>query len=336
MANLSEEFLGHWHAQQGASPNLLLGAHVSRIQEILVFIDAEPEAAKPRAEIERIFSTTNWLLDPGLFQKFAQVIGEVQFWAMARKCGVELKRISEQADDMTPDFRLAGVEGMAPCFEVKTLSVVDGIYNLEKIDEKSFEAQLSLSKQIAEGRAVATSIHEAAPHGVIRDGKNMTTIIRNLINKAGNNVKRGQFANAPTCLVLNLLLIDGYYNGNAALRPVAFGYPEAWQLRSGSYWNLAFGKPGNLVFGIAEFEGKPCVEGELDKEGILHTYPEIRALLLIVHDLQEGPKIYGLKREADEDQWLNELKALGEAFHKLVGENWNDDGDTMGCRLNEH
>ena len=332
MMSLEMEFMAHWDAQRGVAPNLLLQVHVHRIREVLAFLEGEPLAAKPKAEIERIFRATNWLLDPGLFQEFVQVIGEVQFWAMARELGVELQRIPEQSKK-TPDFRLAGAAGAAPCFEVKTLSVVDGVFNLGQIIENSYNAQLSLSEQVASGRVVATELTGVAPHGEVEDGKSMTTIICNLIKKADGNIKSGQYADAPTCLVLNLMLIDGYYNGNASLRPVAPGFPQKWNVRSGAYWSLAFGKPEQLVFGIPEFEGKPSVEGVLGMEGILHAHPEIQALLLVVHGLGREPTIFGLKRESEEDRWLDELESLSDAFFRLVGNNWNDDRDTMGWRL---
>lgn len=335
MASLADTFLTHWHGQVRVAPNLLLGVHVSRIQKVLEFIDREPQASKAKSEIERIFKTQNWLLEPLLFQEFVQTVGEVQFWMMATERGVRLQRIPEQSGK-TPDFRLEGVSGSAPCFEVKTLSVIDGVYNLQGMNEDSYQAQLLLSKQLAEGRQIAMALHEAAPHGNMKDGKYLTTIIRNLIDKAKNNIKSGQYADAPTCLVLNLMLIDGYYNGNASLRPVAFGFPQDWQVRSGAYWNLAFGEPDHLVFGIVEFEGKPSVEGRLERLGILHAYPEIQALLLIVHPLDAEPIIYGLMRQSDDDKWLDEYKTMGEAFFALTGENWNDDGDTMGWRLTEH
>lgn len=335
MSALADTFLSHLHQQQRVAPSSLLAAYVSKIQNVLAFLDAEPAALKLKLEVLRIFKTTNWLLEPGLFQEFVQAVGEAQFWMMAKDRGVELERIPEQSK-RTPDFRLAGRIECAPCFEVKTLSVISGIHNLSEIDEGSFQAQLSLSQQISDGKQVATAIHEAAPHGVIEDGKNLTTIIRNLIEKATNNIKSGQYSDAPTCLVLNLLLIDGHWNGNASLRPVAFGYPETWNVRSGAFWNLAFGKVEHLVFGIPEFEGKPSVEGELGREGILEANPDIQALLLIVHDWNKEPSFFGLRRRSDVDRWSKDLKDLSDAFFKLVGNDWNDEGDTNGWRLAEH
>lgn len=281
------------------APNALLGGHVPRIQTVLAFLESEPTAVKIKKDVLRIFGTVNWLLDPGLLQEFVQAVGEAQFWMMAKARGVELERVPEQSHP-TPDFRLVGGGPTAPCFEVKTLSVSGGVHNLKKMNEGSFQAQLDLSKQKSDGKQIAIAVNEVAPHGAVKDGLTFTTIIRNLIDKASNNIKAGQYASAPTCLVLNLLLIDGYYTGNANLRPVVPGYPEPWNVYSGALWNLAFGQTGNLVLGMPEFEGKPAVEGELCKEGILRANPDIQALLMIIHPLGGEPAIYGLKRECDD------------------------------------
>lgn len=338
MATLEDTFLSHWRDQQGIAPNLLLGGHVPIIQSVLAFLDAEPEALKLKGKVLRIFKNPNWLLEPGAFQEFVQTVGEAEFWMMATARGINLERIPEKfkQSQRTPDFRLASDGQCVPCFEVKTLSVIGGIHNLGQMNEESFQAQLSLSEQKKDGKKFPTAIHEAAPHGAVEEGKSLTTIIRNLIDKATNNIKSGQYSDAPTCLVLNLLLIDGHWNGNAGLRPVAFGYPKSWNIRSGVFWNLAFGKVGHLVFGIPEFEGKPTVEGELGREGILEANPDIKALLLIVHRWSEEPVFFGLKRESDDDLWLSSLMDMSNTFFKLVGDNWNDEGDTNGWRLEVH
>ena len=336
MRSLAEQFLSHWQQQIGVAPNALLGPYVSRIQGVLTFLDAAPDASKLKSEVLRIFKTPNWLLDPGRLQEFVQTVGEAQFWMLAKSRGVVLERIPEQSNK-TPDFRAVGGNGNdAPCFEVKTLSVAEGTLNLGSMDESSFQAQLDLSRKAGQGERIAIALQEVAPHGQIKDGRYQTAIIRNLIDKATNNIKRGQYQDAPTCLVLNLLLIDAHYDGNASLRPVAFGYPEPWNVRSGAFWALAFGKVGHLVLGNPEFEGKPSVEGHLEREGVLESFPEVQALLLVIQPWNGEPLIYGLKRERDDDRWAGEFNSLANMFFKLVGKNWNDEDDTNGYALNQH
>ncbi|ATE70795.1 hypothetical protein CNO08_05100 [Lysobacter capsici] len=311
-----------------------VGAHSREIQSVLAFIENEPAAGKLCRDIDRIFRVSNWLLDPVCLQKFIQLVGEAEFWMLVKERGVELERIIE-SDEKSPDFKLKSDAAVAPRFEVKTLSVKGGDINIAGMSESSFEAQLSLSQQISEGKCFATAITEAAPHGHITDGKNTTAIIRNLIDKTCNNLKTGQYTDGPTCLVLNLMLIDGYYDGSTNLRPIVFGWPDGWSVRSGAYWNLAFGQTEHLVFGLSEFEGKPGIEGKLERQGVLAANKDIAAMLLVVHPSGESPLIYGLMREADEDSWQEEKRELAEAFFKLVEKNWNDDLDTNGwCLFN--
>lgn len=335
MPSLVDEFRLHCDQQRDVAPNALLGPHLEHIRQVLAFLDSEPAATKLGNEVHRIFAKPNWLLDPVLLQSFVQTTGEAQFWMLARAKGVLLERIPEVANK-TPDFRLAGAAAPAPCFEVKTLSVAQGDFNLTNMDEDSYQAQLELRRQANEGAQVATAIHDVAPHGPIKDRRYQTAIIQNLIGKASNNVKRGQYTDAPTCLVLNLLLIDGHTDGNAALRPVEFGYPDDWNIRSGVFWNLAFGKAEHLVFGLPEFDGNPSVEGTLNRVGLLEEYPEIQALVLIVQPWNDAPRFYGLKRESDKDRWCAELEALAKAFFALVGDDWNDELDTNGYALTKH
>jgi hypothetical protein len=335
MVLLTEIFTASWRNLQGVAPNSLLGVHFHRICDVLKFIEQEPSASKLKEEIHGAMEESNWLLDPQKLETFVQAVGEAQFWRIARSEGVNLERIPEQGKNrtQTPDFRIAGLGDKAPCFEVKTLSVVSSATNLKDMNEASYGAQLELSRQRKTGAPTAIAVHEVAPHGNVKHGLAVTTIIRNLLQKATNNIKPGQYAAAPTCLVLNLLLIDGYCTGNANLRPIVLGYPASWNVMSGVYWNLAFGKTGHLVFGIAEFEGKASVEGELGREGILVANPDIAALLLVIHGLSSDPILFGLKRESEEDIWSSERRDLATTFFKLVKNNWNDERDTNGSQL---
>lgn len=339
MQSIEDIFMAHWHSQQGVAPNPLLMPHLNQIRSALKFIDDNPQANKLKDKIKTLMQDSNWLLETVKLESFIQIVGEAQFWELARNCDVNLESIVEQGKHQkkTPDFRLADTGDGAPCFEIKTLSVVSSQLNLKNMDESSFETQLDLAKQVAAGKKIAISINEISPHGEVKANKTFTTLIRNLINKANNNIKSGQYSDAPTCLVLNLLLIDGYYTGNAHLRPVVGGYPSDWNLMSGVYWALAFGKSEHLVYGLPEFEGLPSVEGSLEREGILISHPEIAALILVIHGLSSGTLLYGLKRHAETELWEgNEHKILSYTFSKLVGDNWNDDVDSNGYQLTEY
>jgi hypothetical protein len=92
---------------------------------------------------------------------------------------------------------------------------------------------------------------------------------------------------------------------------------------------LAFGRLGYLVHGIAEFEGKPAIDGTLDKEGILTAYPFIRGLIILNTPWRTAAHLGILMREDDasDEPW-------GSLIHQLAGDAWNDDKDANGFRLN--
>lgn len=250
---------------------------------------------------------------------------------MADAAGVPLDRIPE-TDKKTPDFKAAGATPDLR-FEVKALSVVSGHFALGEMAENSFQTQLDLQAQITAGKKVAMAESVIAPHGSPKPGVGqITSVCKRLIEKARQNIKADQYRGAKTFLVLNLILIDSGYTGNSELRPIVAGYPEDWSVRTGALWTLGFGYPEQMIQSPPEFEGKPGVEGRLGLSGILvdPEFEDVSGLLMIVHPLREEPRIFGLFKSKDMDDPSFEI------LMKLVGEFWNDEGDSNGWRLNEH
>jgi hypothetical protein len=319
------------------APNLFIAIRSQSMVKILHFIEQTPEANYADRELRKILSKSCWATNPQKLEEFFQLIGEVQFWMLADEKGVKLARIPK-ASHKTPDFQFFNSGSVSLQFEVKTLSVRNGTYALEAMSEDSRKSQIELKKQVSRGAQVAMQAHSVAPHGAIPRGLQQTTICQNLIDKARNNIKRGQYAAAPTFLVLNLILIDGHNTGNADLRPVAHGYPNESSVRTGAMWTLAFGTLGQLVHSVPEYEGLPCIEGRLGRDGILVNpdFESLAGLILVVHSLSEAPALYGLIRRADRESWDSTYPVIGRAFYALVGTNWNDDLDTNGWQLIDH
>ncbi|WP_412478511.1 hypothetical protein [Azonexus sp. IMCC34839] len=334
---LDELLLESVQAVSDVSPSSFLSMQYKSLVNVMHFIEQTQEAAYADQTLRKLFGTQNWVLDPQALERFFQVVGEVQFWMLAKNKGILLDRIPEGVRS-TPDFRIHGSSPNSIQFEVKTLSVTDGWRALAGMAENSFEARLELQKQISRGERVAMVAHSVAPHGNVPRGLEQTTMCRHLIDKASGNIKQGQYLGAPTFLVLNLMLIDGHFNGNSDLRPVAPGYPYEWSVRTGALWTLAFGSVEQLVHGIPEYEGLPGIEGKLERVGVLTNpdFENVAGLLLIVHRLSEEPIFYGLRRNADGQDWASACPALSDVFHALVGTNWNDDLDTNGGCLTTH
>lgn len=325
-------------AVAGVSPSMFLSVGYPSLVKVMQFIEATATAAYADKKLRKLFATHNWVLDAKKLESFFQLVGEVQFWMLAKDKGVALERIPE-AKDNTADLKMAGATPGLPQFEVKTLSVSDGGWmHLAKMAEDSFKAQLEVQAKHLRGEKVAMSVHSIAPHGKVQRGKECTEMCTNLIDKAVGNIKAGQYAAAPTFMVLNLMLIGSHYGGNMELRPVAAGYPESWSIRTGVLWTTGFGTMCQLVHGQPEFEGRPGIEGVLGREGVL-AHPHFRVLaglLLVIHRLGKEPTIYGLMRDVDRERFEKSDVTLLEAFYSLVRKNWNDDLDSNGWHLTEY
>lgn len=339
---LVEAFRAQWRSLQGVAPNTALGPHVAHLESALAFADATPDLGPLVRDLARLLNAPNALLDPVKLERFVQLVGEAQVCEVAQRAGVNLRRVPEARDLKTADYALYDGAAPAAYFEVKTLSVVDGAHNLQDAIEASFQGQVELSERVSAGAPVAFAVVEGPrgtkvpPTGQPSEARHpMKARIEHLIAKADSNYKPGQYAAGPTCMVLNLLLFDGHYNEPAFLRPVVAGYPEPWHLISGPYWTQAFGRCGDPVYGPAEFEGRPAIEGQLARDGILVQHADVRALLLLVHSWHQPPRFYGLWREAEHDSWHPGAphEAMGAALLRLVGTNWNDDRDTNAWQL---
>lgn len=334
LKSLKELFLESVQAVSGVAPSMFLTVNYSSLVKVVEFIEGAGAASYAEQALRKLFARQNWILDAQALEAFFQLMGEVQFWMLAVDRGIQLTRIPE-TNISTPDFQ---IQEASVQFEVKTFSVKDGWRNLAAMAEDSFQSQLELQKQVSRGERIAIAVHSTSPHGSMPRGLQQTGICRNLIDKASSNIKLGQYVTAPTFLVLNLMLINGYFNGIADLRPVAPGYPHAWSVRTGALWTLAFGSVGQIVHGVPEFEGLPSVEGKLEREGVLVNpdYKDVAGLLLIVHRLDGEPTLYGLWRESDAEQWESERPDTLRMLHRLVDKNWNNDRDTNGWQLIQH
>jgi hypothetical protein len=284
----------------------------------------------------------NFALTPKLTNEFAQTLGEAHFWTMCKEKGVVLNRIPEQSHK-TPDFETVGPSPKIH-FEVKTLSIVGGEHGVADTLTSGVDANIHLEEQLRQGKRIAIAEHEVKPYGdkPYKEGGPLRAVINTLIEKARQNIKADQFANPNTFLVLNLSLIPPYRTEPKVLRPSYpddLMYPKAV---TGELWTVAFGIPGMLIQNSPEHEGKPAIEGILDKLGILHD-PEfafISGIIFMIHPWQGPSQLLGLARNGDLVRWMDEANLthgnhapVWSTFHALVGRDWNDSDDTNGWSI---
>lgn len=313
--------------------HVLLLRH-QQLDTALKFVESTSEAKYIENGLRLLFKDHNWAGSAAVKERVFQLLGEAQFWLLATEKGVTLERIPEGLSRV-PDFRLKSADSQAPCFEVKTFSVVGGTEAIKQMDENRFEGALDLHRQVASGKKVAMNAQIISPHGDVLWGQEQTTMCLNLIKKAENNIKEEQFTAAPTFLVANLLLIDSHFTGNMELRPLATGWPHDYSEHTGVLWTVGFGQIDQEIRGEPHFEGHPNVEGVLGRQGILVNpqFESVAGVLYMLHPLREASRLYGLWKGARFEEWRQAKLELCTTLENLVGNDWNDENDSNGANL---
>jgi hypothetical protein len=282
-----------------------------------------------------IAESPGFVLDGNLTNYFMQLLGEAYFYLICKNNGIGLDRIKEQKRVKTPDFKYRNSE-VPIHFEVKTLSVVGGAVGINKDLNDSLEAHANIAEQLSKGKSTAFGESVAQPLGAKPyEMGNITAAIDTLLEKTRQNIKSGQYNYPNTFLVLNLSCINTTSYENCILRPA---YPDDYMFPkavTGELWMVAFGRPGMLIHGNPEFEGNPCIEATFDKVGILadEEYEDISGLIFIIYPLSSSPETWGLFRNKDYNEWIDTNPGLLTILKDLVDNNFNDDLDANGWRL---
>lgn len=287
-------------------------------------------------KLTALLNDQNLFLNGKKNNEFVQLFGEAHFATLCLQCHITLNKIPEQKNKKTPDF-LFSTNQQNIYFEVKTLSVVNGALGINKDLLESLDTQIDIDRQIKNGDKFAIGVSERRPFAEKPfDAGCISAVVSTLIEKTRQNIKSGQFANPNTFLVLNLCLIPPSITDNRILRPAYCDDHIFHKAITGDLWMLAFGQTGMLVHGQPEFEGKPCIEGILDKSGILvdTSYEDVSGLIIVVYPLNKKPHIYGLYRSKDYIKWLEKNHTLSAILTELNGNNWNDETDSNSWQLN--
>ena len=284
-------------------------------------------------QLDALLDDPNFAVKPRLTNKFAQALGEAHFFVMCERAGAPLRRIPEIPNVKTPDFESIHPPGRLH-YEVKTLSVVDGEIGVERSLAEALDAQIDIERQRDEGREIAIGESTVSPYaGKVHRDKILLGATQVLIEKARQNIKADQFARPNTFLVLNLSMLPPIEGNPRVLRP---SYPESRLFPTsitGQLWAVGFGRPDMIVQSEPEFEGKPCVEGELAKLGILvdPDFEPILGILFVVHNMNAPAQIWALFRDVERLREGN--PEVADEINKLAGTAWNDYRDHNGWQL---
>jgi hypothetical protein len=335
MENLKSHFRKALQATNGLTSNSYLTFLRNAVEKVSDPSQMDQVLSEYNKSLLEIVSENNFALNTDKTNEFAQLLGEAHFYLLCKNKGLILDRVKE-GPNKTPDFQFA-VQDMY--FEVKTLSVVSGSSGMKKSLEDSLDAQVDIENQLKEGKKIATGISVVQPYGKkpYQKGKGaITAVIETLIEKTRQNIKSGQFPNGKSFLVLNLSIIPPFRTENYVLRPAYCDDYMFSKAVSGDLWMIAFAQPGAPILGIPEFEGKPGVESIMAKSGILSDtdYKYIAGILLMIHPWNKDTDIWGLYPHDKFTTWGDNEPDVVKTLLSITGNNWNDDKDTNGWRLN--
>lgn len=207
----------------------------------------------------------------------------------------------------TPDFHIwnTGEFSFDINAELKSLSFLDGNLNYRNAQDSGLNAKIQTEEKLKEGHKIVFSEVEISPFFKNNKVPSTRELIEIYIDKINNNIKRGQFEEKETVLIVDikqLVLGSDCDQSSIAL------YQDILtkSIGSGVLWNTAFGKTDNLIFQQIEFEGRNNVDSELTKNGILVDHEYVKAILFSVYGNNEERKFIGFIRQKDtESQIMN-------------------------------
>ncbi len=335
MSDLYDKFLAALHIALPIAPNHYLSQLSDSVKQVDAAASSDPLLSQYAIKLSRLIEPPEKALHASTTNEFAQLLGEAQFYLLSKNKGVALERVPE-SKGKTPDFKLTTAD---ICFEVKTLSVVDGEPGIRNLQNASLNAQVEIEDQFNRGARSASSITVVQPYGSkpYQDGKGtITAVIDTLIEKTKNNFKAGQFSKGTTFVVLNLCILPPNRFENCILRPAYYDDHMFPRTVSGELWMLAFGLENMLILGYpSRRQDMTCVESLMTKEGFLvdHNSSDIAGMLFMIHPWDKEPEIWGLYTHDKYTAWRDNESTIYSTLHKLTENNWNDDKDSNGWQL---
>ena len=236
----------------------------------------------------------------------------------------------------TPDFKIEFTSNhndqSKDCVvfaELKSLSFSAGNINYKNTMDQASESQIAIEKQIKSGKNICFGVTSVQPFNKNNNNYDHTSIkdvIQIIIEKIDQNIKKDQFSQGNTILIIDLKQLQLPFSFIEGGVPV-FQEKQYNSIVSGIQWNVSFGKAGHLIYKPIEFEGEENIEGELERDGILLKRDWIKAIVFLVYSFsEEEPKITGLNKKG----LINDC--VEEFLHRLCDFR-NDDKNSNGWEL---
>ncbi len=225
----------------------------------------------------------------------------------------------------TPDFQIKYRQKNYYA-ELKSLAFAKASINYRKVFDEGLSKRVEADEAVRSGQKVVVteqsidSYHLSTSKFHVYPKKQ---VIQILIDKIVNNYKKGQYEVGETILIVDLRQLGITTTAVNAIMPFFYD-PKDKLIVSGELWNVAFGKVDNLVLSYPTTYIYGSVEGNLEKQGILHEFGNIRAIAFQTNSVPNGVELVGLYRTKD-----YEIKNLLDKFCRYS----NDDTNTRGYLL---
>ncbi|MGE0006184.1 MAG: hypothetical protein AB7S92_11360 [Parvibaculaceae bacterium] len=252
----------------------------SRIDEIETRSASEPTLAALNHELRKKLKAVQGPQDHTPMAQAYEAYAEASFWLEMADRGVRLDRTpgTGQHNQKRPDFVHAHPAGPV-YFEVKALEIADPTTRHDQIAYDALDSAAALDE-----RARGPGVHFGDPVEISGPlpGVSLAERLDATIEKITNNLKSDQIHYGPTVLVVDLGRFNTIPYGPSSLLPVFFhDGPPAESCVSGELWQIGFGKIGEQLFSLPEFDGKSNLAGHQTRNGVFGECPGLMAITFV-------------------------------------------------------
>ena len=269
------------------------------------------------------------------YSQFFEIYGEALALLFLRGRGLRAVRVPEEKGNPTPDFK-CDLDGVPEFYiEVKSLDIAGGEFRRDEMMRDDIDVTVELERQRAEGRQVAIAEGTIDPFrklGGDYDPYSLIAVIDTLREKSRRAFKPEQFTRGPTfaLAIVDRLLLP---HGRNDLAPSYYQPFQSGACVSGVLWHAAYGTIGGPIFRVANFEGKPTLEGRLSTDGLYtDTNQRFPGLGMVVLTREQGErKAWGL--QACKENWGDwDSDDVEDVLHTIC-EAMNDEGNRFASKV---
>lgn len=249
-----------------------------------------------RKELWQRFKGWKDLFDYQARRAFFETYCEATFYLSASR-SIELEAIPT-ASVKTPDFR--SPPDPEVCFELKTLDISDPQNQYPDQQNRGFDSTMEAREQ-AKCQGIGFSTLEVTPHG---SGASWTEVMTQTMRKISGNVKKGQYTDHPTFLVMNLSRVSPRLAREHLQKVFQLSAAQTFYGKdlpqSGHLWTLANHHQGSQFHSV-DHAGRGLSE-TLDEAGVLIAFPFIQGVIFTCEPWSEFH---------DHDDWRDSYRFYG-------------------------